>query len=279
MQSKMKELEDYDFIRNLGNDAEDYSNNNFDSDKDVLEIDFNLNENIITYVKKKSDSVYNNYIELFKTKVDNLEDETTNSTNSPELIFDKFKNYLNELIPINTSFTKECFNSSEKKFEPHLPMIIIPLPIFPLLQLRIIPTVYFKFGYEFSCVNEKQEIGAFLDFYVKGEVSLNLELGLYIPGINSPVELAIVVGLKGVLGSGTIGLKLEYNLNQNQLAFELYYQLEAFSFYFYIQYRYRINIKILEEIFVLKFEFFIVNQRLFGLYKEKHKRKIYNFLN
>ena len=275
MQSKMKELEDFDFIRNLGNDAEDYSNNNFDNDKDLLDFDFNLNENIIAFVEKKSDSVYNNYIELFQTKDDNLEDETTNSTSSPELIFDKCKNFINELIPINMSFIKKCFNSHEKKFDPHLPMIIIPLPIFPILQLRIIPTVYFKVGYKFSCINTKLEFGAFLDFYVKGEVSLNLELGLYIPGIDSPAEIAIVVGIKGVLGSGTIGLKLEYNLNQNQLVIELYYQFEAFSLYFYIQYRLRINL----ELYILRLEFYIVNQRLFGLYKEKHKRKIYNFLN
>jgi hypothetical protein len=275
MQSKMKELEDFDFIRNLGNDAEDYSNNNFDNDKDLLDFDFNLNEKIIFYVEKKSDSVYNNYIYLFKTKLDNLGNENTNSTFSPELIFDKIKNFTNEYIPINMSLIKKCFNSHEKRFDPHLPMIIIPLPIFPILQLRIIPTVYFKFGYEFSCVNEKQEIGAFLDFYVKGEVSLNLELGLYIPGIDSPAEIAIVVGIKGVLGSGKIGLKLEYNLNQNQLVIELYYQFEAFSLYFYIQYRLRINL----ELYILRLEFYIVNQRLFGLYKEKHKRKIYNFLN
>ena len=100
-------------------------------------------------------------------------------------------------------------------------------------------------------------------------MALNLELGFYIPGFHSPVELAIYVGLKGVLGLGTIGLKLEYNLNQNQLAIELYYQFEAFSLYFYIQivftyYLLLFKIIILINFFNYFFKYFfnLVNKRI-----------------
>ena len=101
-----------------------------------------------------------------------------------------------------------------------------------------------------------------------------MEVGLYLPGIHSPVELAISVGLKGVLGSGKIGLKLDYNLNQNQLVFHLDYQIEAFALYFYIQFRFTIDI----QIHKFQFQFYIINERLFGIYKEGHKEKIYKFL-
>ena len=224
------------------------------------------------------DLFYNNYTEKLIIKNESSEnekdekDENTEIIKSPELIYDILKIFLKKLITeINKKY---CPTSKKIKFDPILPPIIIPLPILPLLQLRIIPTVYLIAGFNYYCYNEKQENGAFLHLYVKGEVSLNLELGFYIPGYYSPVELAIAVGLKGVLGSGTIGLKLEYNLNQNQLEIELYYQFEAFALYFYIQYRYTIDVKL----YTLRFDFYIVNQRLFGIYMEKHKRKTYNFL-
>ena len=153
-------------------------------------------------------------------------------------------------------------------------MIIIPFPLIPILQLRFIPTIFFGAGFIFNCRNEKGDYGAFLNIYAQAEVSMNMELGLYIPGGHSPVELSISVGLKGVLGSGTIGLKIEYNLNQNQLTMNLNNILEAFALYFYIQYRFTINLKF----YTYSFEFYIVNQRLFGYLTEEHKVINYKFL-
>ena len=105
-------------------------------------------------------------------------------------------------------------------------------------------------------------------------MSLSLELGFYIPGTSSPVELAICVGLKGVLGSGKIGLYLEYNLNQNQLIICLDSLKESFTLYFYIQYRFTID----AIFYTLHFEFYIVNERLLGKYQEEHKVISYKFL-
>jgi len=190
---------------------------------------------------------------------------------SPDLIIGTVSKYLMNLIPENN---ETCANSKEIIFNPVLPSIIIPIPILPLLQLRIVPNIFFKAGFEFDCQNERKEYGAFLNLYVQAEVSLSLELGFYIPGTNSPVELAICVGLKGVLGSGKIGLKLEYNLNQNQLTMHLNTQLEALALYFYIQFRFTIDI----TLYTLRFEFYIVNQRLFGIYTEIDKVISYNFL-
>ena len=183
-------------------------------------------------------------------------------------------NITKNLSNLTSEIAEKCAKSQEIEFNPYLPPIIIPLPILPLLQLRIIPNIYFKAGFTFDCLNERKEFGAFLNLYLQAEISLNLELGFYIPGTYSPVELAICVGLKGVLGSGNIGLKLDYNLNQNQLTMYLQYQLETFALYFYIQFRFTID----AVLFTLRFEFYIVNERLLGKYKEEIKVISYKFL-
>ena len=190
------------------------------------------------------------------------------NTSNPESIFGSFYN-------ITSKIYEKCTKSYEQvPINPKLQPIIIPLPILPFLQLRIFPTVYLKYGFNFNCMNEKFEIGAFLNLYIQAEVSLNMELGFYIPGANSLVELSISVGLKGVLGAGKVGLKLEYNLNHNHLAISLDYRFESLTLYFYIVFR--ITINLIEKQYI--FEFNIVNQRLFGLYKEWHKEIIYKFL-
>ena len=172
-----------------------------------------------------------------------------------------------------------CIEKSKKlallniEYNPNLQPLIIPLPILPFLQLRIIPNVYLKSEFNFNCVNEKYEIGAFLNLSVKANVSMDFELGFYIPGTYSPVELSITVGLKGVLGNGKIGLKFEYNLNQNQLEYFLDYQLEAFTLYFYIQYKFTIDLVLKKY----QFQFYIANKRLFGIYIEGHKNKTVKF--
>jgi len=274
MQSKIKKLDISD-LRNLGSDAGDSSSFSkiFGKIKDVLDNIYNANERIIDQVEKISDSLIDKCIDKLIKKLEKTIDETIDKMN-PEAIFDIAKKYYskysNELI-------KKCKELSKKlkllEFNPNLPAIIIPFPILPFLQLRFIPTVYLKPEFNFTCLNEKNETGAFINLSVQAEVSLSMELGFYIPGINSPVELAISVGLKGVLGAGKIGLKLDYNLNQNLLIFHLEYQLEALSLYFYVQYRFTIDL----QIYKFQFQFYIVNQKLFGIYKEGHKEKKYKF--
>jgi len=263
MQSKIKKLENYDLARNLGNDAEDYFNNNFYSDNNILDNNYNFNEDIIDQQEKIADLFYDNFTELFISKPINPV--------TPDPIIDNVTDNLNRLIRV---INEKCEKSDEKKFNPYLPPIIIPLPILPFLQIRIIPYIFFKAGFKFDCYNERKEYGAFLNLYIQSEVSLSLELGFYIPGTASPVELAICVGLKGVLGAGKIGLYLEYNLNQNQLIIQLDNLYESYTLYFYIQYRFTIN----AILFTYRFEFYIVNERLLGKYKEEHKIISYKFL-
>jgi hypothetical protein len=272
IQSKIKKLDMFD-LRNLGNEAGDGNifGRIFGDDINDLNEIFNKNEDIIDQLEKKAYSLIINSTEKLIKKLTKSEDGSTNIFN-PEKLFKIFnKNYLNKIKEKCNNLTKKIKN---KEFNPNIPPIIITLPILPILQLRFIPTVFLKPKFNFTCSNEKNESGAFLNLSVQAEVSLSMELGLYLPGIYSPVELFVSVGLKGVLGAGKIGLKLEYNLNQNQLMFHLEYQLEALSLYFYIQFKFTINI--LKHHF--NFQFYLINQRLFGFYKEGHKEKIYKFL-
>ena len=260
IQSKIKKLEYSDYIRNLGNDESDYYDNEWKFD-----LDFGDDNNILNESYNEIEDVIDQQDDI-RNPIDDNCTETIIIIPEPDPIFDNITNHVNR--------PATCAISKEKIFNPFLPTIIIPLPILPYLQLRIFPNVYFKDGFKFDCYNEKKEYGAFLTTYEKVDVSLNLELGFYIPGTYSPVELAITVGLKGVLGSGQVGLKLEYNLNQNQLTINLDYQLETYSLYFYIQFRFTIDI-ILKK---YQFEFYIVNERLYGNYKEEHKSISYKFL-
>ena len=267
MQSKIREINIFD-LRHLGNDS-NFESMFGDVIKELNGI-FNKNEDIIDQLEKKADSLIRNSMKKIIKKIKMPEFGSTFKYN-PTKLFNISKNYFKGLKEKCNDLSKKIKN---KEFAPYIPPIIIALPIIPILQLRFIPTVFLKPEFNFTCTNENNETGAFLRLSVQAEVSLSIELGLYLPGINSPVELFISVGLKGVLGAGMIGLKLEYNLNQNQLVFLLEYKLEALSLYFYIQFKFTINI----QIHKFEFQFYLVNQRLFGIYKEGRKEKIFKFL-
>ena len=262
MQSKIKKLDKFDLKRNLGNDGKEYYDNDF------WDFDFIDENNILNESYNEFEDIVDEQEEIGDLFNDSYIDKVIIKPEDPEEIFDNITKHLNGLSP------EKCSISIEKNLLPNLPTITIQFPIIHILLLRITPTIFFGHGFKFDCYNEKKEFGAFLNLYVKAEVSLNMELGFYIPAKNFPVELAIKFGLKGVLGSGTIGLKLGYNLNQNLLEIGLYNKFEVFTLYFYIQFRFTIDLKL----FSFHFEFYIANERLFGLYKEEYKAIIYKFL-
>ena len=240
-------------------------------DNDFWDFDFIDENNILNESYNEFEDIVDEQEKIGDLFNDNYTDKVILKPEDPEPIFDDISKHLNELI---SQGDEKCSISFEKNLIPKLSKIIIPFPIISNLQLRIIPTIFFGHGFKFYCYNEKKEYGAFLNIYVKAEVSLNLEIGYYIPAKNSPVELAVCMGLKGVLGSGTIGLNLNYNLNQNHLEIDLYYKFEAFTLYFYIQFRFTIEL----QLYTFQFEFYIVNERLAGFYKEHHKVIIHKFL-
>ena len=168
---------------------------------------------------------------------------------------------------------KDLYNKLVNLFNHHFPIdippIIIPFPLFPYLQLRIIPNVVLQthLGLEFQI--KDTHIG--FDLYAKAEVSINFEVGIYIPPEGSKtLEISLRVGIKGILGSGKAGMKVYLRFRKMQIITDLYWEFNAFTINFYV--KYGINLK-----FFKYFEFFIVNKQLAGSHKEYHRETTYNF--
>ena len=88
-------------------------------------------------------------------------------------------------------------NFPNPPLELDYPFPFMPIPAFPFLQVRIIPYLYLvaHFGTDCSIF----DIDVLVDMYIEAEISLSLEVGIYIPGITSSAfELSVTIGIKGV---------------------------------------------------------------------------------
>ena len=114
---------------------------------------------------------------------------------------------------------KNGFKSLSHKFaksvtlfsaEVPIPPFVLIFPAFPILQMKIVPKISFELGYEIGReINVlKKELSVFFDISANAEVSVSLEVGCYIPPFPVGMEIALSVGIKGLLGSGEIGMKL-----------------------------------------------------------------------
>ena len=146
---------------------------------------------------------------------------------------------------------------------------ILFLMNFPYLQFRILPTIDLKacakLGLEFEIEKKedkdiKSDMNLYLDLYLSSEVSVSLEIGLYFPPF--PVtgfEMSFSVGLKGVLGSGKIGIKISLALiGHKSVKISIYYQYEALILYAYVLFKieYRVGF------FTFSFKFFLYQKKL-----------------
>ena len=165
----------------------------------------------------------------------------------------------------------------EYKFDKEFP--IGALPMCPYIQLRLVPYAYLGVHANNECIKtnnnknplEKYDFGLFFDAYVNTKVSIALNVGFYFPGVSSTIEISIIVGINGVLGSGKIGIKLDLYLTKGELKTDLYFEFNAFELSFYVLFKFRIELKIK----TIKFSFYIINKKLPGISKTKHKEKTY----
>ena len=108
----------------------------------------------------------------------------------------------------------------------------------------------------------------------KGEVSLDIKVGIFL-GEPNIILIGFSVGINGLLGSGEIGISLEYNFNKGIIKIDDYFIIKAFGLKFFLKMEFEI------AIISYKFEFYIFNVDLCGINKEKHKliqKLIQNFL-
>ena len=85
-----------------------------------------------------------------------------------------------------------------------------------------------------------------------------MEIGVYIPQFPTAIEKSISVGIKGLLGSGLVGMKIQLFLFKPTIKVNLYMELKTLDFTFYILLRVKVNLVITK----FDFQFYIMNERL-----------------
>jgi hypothetical protein len=203
-----------------------------------------------------------------------------------ELIEDKFNKLLNFVSNVNSTLLS-YFSKIEKKlqkiykivnklkelfdFEPHIIPFIIYFPPLPILQLRIAPRIFLGINFD---SNESNATHLVMDLKAKAEVSLSLEVGVYIPPFPSTVEISVSAGLKGTLGAGKAGIKLYFIFPEGTFIVDLFYNFDALVLSFYVKFKISIYLVMLP---FKPIEFYLCNIVIFGLHFESHKLSYYKF--
>jgi len=182
-----------------------------------------------------------------KEKIDKEKDTLINV--GLTLILEDFKkiSMLGYQVPINLF-----------SLEVPLPPLIFFFPSFPILQIRLVPSVgiglNFKIGFQLDF--NKKEYTFYYDLSIDAEISLSLEAGLYFSiGVG---EISLAVGIKGILGSGSVGMKLSIFIDKPKYKFELYYEFKTAIFSFYVLFKVEINIAVVK----FSFKFYLINKIL-----------------
>ena len=163
------------------------------------------------------------------------------------------------------SFKKSQFNvgvnGCHSLFDKSYP-IIIYLVSFPNLQIRIIPkievNICFEIGLEFNF--GKNEYSLIIDVSLASEISVSLELGLYFPPFLTSFQISFSIGLKGILGSGVIGVKLSLGINNKGafLGLEPYHHFKFIELYAYILFKFEFHFLGIS----FEFKFYLYNEKI-----------------
>ena len=147
--------------------------------------------------------------------------------------------------------------------------IIVLFSFLENLQFRIVPSIdlntCFQIGRETQLKEEGKTDDKFIiDLSLNLEISVSLEIGLYFPPIPTEgVEMSFTIGMKGILGAGRIGVKLEAyskdvtgNETKNSIKIYSYYEYKAIQFYAFILFK----IEIQMGFFSFSFKFYLFNK-------------------
>ena len=115
----------------------------------------------------------------------------------------------------------------------------------------------------------------FIEAYGKAQVSLTLDLGLYVPSNRTIISISINIGLHGIIISGRAGCKLKLYLDKFKI--DSYFQIKAFEFSFYIMLKFTISIK---KIINISFQIYLFDKVFASASKyEFHYEVSYKYLN
>ena len=240
--------------------------------KSITEINDYL-EKVDKYLRKKEEKVrsfFTNIYESIKNKFKKDKHENNENTDNIDNNQDveesqnpvsKFR----EILKVIQSIIDKDFVKFQKT------IVDIPLPFFPLLHLTITPFMSLGTHLKTKMLIE-DKIGLSLDMHIRGEVGINLEVGIYIPKGKAHLQISVSCGINGILVSGKAGIKISFYLIEEKYETDLYFSLNAFSFTFYVKFKISINVWQLKY----SYEFYLINFVYKGLNDERHKIKLHD---
>ena len=181
-----------------------------------------------------------------------------------------------------------CIDLSKLNFKK----IYFPLKLFPGLQLGLLikPNLDLKICINLGSDNFREEDKKNMSHFFLGaeggaSLGLNLEFGFYCPSAKSPVQMSFTLGIKGILVSGKIGMKLQFfyfGEDVDNYLLDLYYKLQAFDFEFYIKLTISIEIDIINfsysfSYYIYKYDFNVTYSKSYHLkryYQKKTNKEI-----
>ena len=112
---------------------------------------------------------------------------------------------------------------------------------------------------------------------MRGEIGVSMDVGIYIPDPDSPFLISVVAGMKGILASGRIGIRLNLFLVAEKYETDLYYIFNAFGFEFYVKFEIAFRIWRISY----SYQYYLIRQNYYLFAVEKHKKKLHDmkFLN
>ena len=147
----------------------------------------------------------------------------------------------------------------------------IPFTAFPYFQIMFNISAYagLGLGVSFEYSRSEHEVYLVLDVFGEAKLPMQIEGGIYIPASKSKFQIAMAVGLDGIIGHGRAGIKLEISLKNLNTDCDAYFIFNALVFQFYFQIRIIIDI----PLYHFTYEFDVIRLELFGIHTELHTLK------
>ena len=255
-------------------------------------------ESLSGYIHNQALGYYKILYNMIQDKYENLNEKKPKKSDiMGESVYSEYKNNktketVMELIGVfhselhyNINWTgiiSKCFNSSKFNFMDKLKnytkigvkfskTLSMPFTAFPYFQILFNISAYagLGLGISFSYDKENHEVDLVFDVYGEAKVPMQIEGGLYIPASKSPVQIAMVVGLDGIIGHGRAGIKLEISLKDLNTDCDVYFIFNALVFQFYFQIRITIDLPFFSSSYI----FDVIRLELFGIHVEVHSLK------
>ena len=250
IQSKYQIIEKSEFI------SPKFSNDNIEED----EFDFYLNSvnSMNYYISSVDNYLYDLEHETDKSFGFHLSNKPSNFNISSIPIIGKPINTLKNLYKSITDFFD--VNIYNKSYSINIPFF------YPNLYLTITKIVKLGTRLDIYPIMEDKEYGISTDLYIRGEVSMEADVGYFIPDKQAAFQMSLRVGIKGTLASGRIGMRINLYLKDLKYETDLYFVFNALVFEFYAKFTIFIQIWIFEFFF----EFYLIRFIYSPLSIEKH---------